>query len=243
MSRVVGETTPRRNSIWRWGLRLVAMLAGVLLVYTIAAFALGRVPVNADFRSAPSGIPVVVMDNGIHVDLLLPVTAAGHDWREVFDPAATNSGAGLGDAATHVLIGWGPRDFYLNTPTWSDMTVATAVKAVFGIGGTVMHVTFGSLRFEPGRDAFFLLSPTDYRRLVEGIVATAVRDEGGRAIPLDADGYTDFDAFYEASGRYNALHTCNNWAASILSDAGVRVPLWSPFSGAVMDQIRAGEPN
>ena len=26
---------------------------------------------------------------------------------------------------------------------------------------------------------------------------------------------------------------------SVLADAGVRVPVWSPFSGAIMDQIRA----
>ena len=51
------------------------------------------------------------------------------------------------------------------------------------------------------------------------------------------------DAFYDAEGRYNALFTSNNWAAAVLAEAGVRVPLWSPFSGPIIDQIRASTSN
>ena len=79
----------------------------------------------------------------------------------------------------------------------------------------------------------------DYQRLVDGIVETTILDETGSAVPLGIPGHLQTDAFYEAEGRYNALYTCNNWAAAILADAGVRVPLWSPFSGAIIDQIRA----
>jgi uncharacterized protein (TIGR02117 family) len=138
-----------------------------------------------------------------------------------------------------VLVGWGHRDFYLDTPTWEDLTLKTAVRAVLGIGGTAMHITYSSFWFDPESSVILFLSPADYLKLVDRIAATVVSDTNGRAIPLAAPGYAETDAFYEPKGSYNALYTCNNWAASILAGAGVRVPLWSPFSDAVMDQIRA----
>lgn len=218
---------------------MIAAPIGLAILYASAVFVFARIPVNADFRSVDGGVPMAVIDNGIHVDFVLPIVADGHDWRDVFDPAATGLGEIAGMAATHVIIGWGHRDFYLNTPTWSDLTATTVAKAVLGIGGTVMHVMFVQIERDPANSAAFRLPPANYRRLVEAIIETKIRDEGGRAVPVIAPGYVGTDAFYKAEGRYSALYTCNNWAISVLADAGVRVPLWSPFSGAIMDQIRA----
>ncbi|MEM7443801.1 MAG: TIGR02117 family protein [Pseudomonadota bacterium] len=229
----------RKKSRWRWVAFAIAVPLGLLALYFLAVLIFARIPVNADFRSEPGGVPVIVADNGIHVDLILPVATEGHDWRDIFDPAETALSAGQQRVATHIGIGWGHRDFYINTPTWDDMTARTAVRAVLGIGGSVMHVKYGSARFDPQNSVFILLPPENYQRLIAGIVDTTVLDEDGRAVPLGIPGHLDSDAFFEAEGRYNALYTCNNWAASILADAGVRVPLWSPFSGAVIDQIRS----
>jgi uncharacterized protein (TIGR02117 family) len=243
MSQAIGASTKRRHSRWRWALYVLAVPVGLAAIYALAAFVFARIPLNPDFLSAPGGVPVIVIDNGIHVDFVLPIAADNHDWREVFDPAATRMGAGLGEVATHIVIGWGHRDFYVNTPTWSDLTASTVARAVLGIGGTVMHITYTNAWFYPENSVMFSLSPSDYRRLVDGIVETTILDESGRAVPLHVSGYVDFDAFYEAEGSYNALHTCNNWAISILDGAGVRVPVWSPLSGAIIDQIRTATAN
>lgn len=229
MSQAIGASTKRRHSKWRLAHYILAAPVGLVALYALTAFVFARIPLNPDFRSAPGGVPVIVIDNGIHVDFVLPIAAADHDWREVFDPAATRIGSGLGEIATHVVIGWGHRDFFVNTPTWSDLTATTVARAVLGIGGTVMHITYTSAWFDPENSVMISLSPGDYRRLVDGIVETAILDESGRAVPLGAPGYMDFDAFYEAEGSYNALHTCNNWAISILDGAGVRVPGLEPL--------------
>ena len=242
MGQAIGSAAPRRGTRWRWVLYLLAVPIGLAILYSLAVFVFARIPVNADFRSVQGGIPVIVIDNGIHVDFVLPVVAGGHDWRQVFDPAATRMGARSGEIATQIIIGWGHRDFYLNTPTWSDLSATTVARAILGIGGTVMHVMFANVRRDPSNSVVFLLSPLNYQRLIDAIVETTVLDPSGRAMPLSAPGYLDIDAFYEAEGSYSALYTCNNWAISILADAGVRVPVWSPFSGAIMDQIRAAPP-
>jgi len=232
---------PKAGQGRRVGRSILVVLAvplGIVAIYFIAVLTLSRIPVNADFQSVPGGIPVIVVDNGIHVDLILPVVAGGFDWRTIFAPAATRIGPELGTVATHIGIGWGHRDFYLNTPTWADMTATTVMRAILGLGGTVMHASYGPAWFEPDSSVFVYLPEADYRHLVKGIVATTVLDAKGGAVPLEAPGYGDNDAFFEAKGRYNALYTCNNWAASVLSAAGVRTPLWGPFSDGVMNQIR-----
>ena len=238
MTETITPATARRRGHWRWLLYLLALPFGLVALYFLAVFVFARIPVNADFQSAPGGIPVIVADNGIHVDLIVPVVAGGHDWRDVFDPATARMGPQLSQMATHVGIGWGHRDFYVNTPTWDDMTIGTAVRAVMGIGGSVMHVKYGAARFDPENNVFILLPEDDYQILVDGIVDTTVLDETGQAVPLGVPGHMETDAFFQAHGRYNALYTCNNWASSVLAAAGVRVPLWSPFSGAIIDQLR-----
>lgn len=247
MDRISNDASLRRKVASRRPLRWLAGLLAlpflIVALYVLADQILRRIPVNADFASAPAGVPVIVFDNGIHVDFLLPIDAAGHDWRRVFDPAATRAGAEFGVLATHVVIGWGHRDFYLNTPDWDDLTAAAVAKSIIGLGGTVMHVTFAEA---PALDAAgsvtLTLTDDQYRRLTGAIAATTRIGAGGRAVPIPAAGYGTFDAFYEAKGRYNALHTCNNWAARVLAEAGVRVPWWSPFSGGVMQQLRATSP-
>jgi uncharacterized protein (TIGR02117 family) len=115
------------------------------------------------------------------------------------------------------------------------------MRAIFGIGGSVMHVSFDWPWFDDANSVMLFLPPEDYDRLVDRIVATAILEPDGRAKPVDAPGYSDFDAFYEARGSYNALYTCNNWAASVLAAAGIRTPFWSTFSGAIIEQLRAAD--
>jgi hypothetical protein len=95
MGKAIETAGPRRRKVWRWIFGILAVPLGFAALYWLAVLALSRIPVNADFRNSPGGVPIIVMDNGIHVDFLLPIVAEGQDWREVFDPAATRRGAPL----------------------------------------------------------------------------------------------------------------------------------------------------
>jgi hypothetical protein len=96
-----------RRSWAIWIAWLIGLPVAVVAAYAVAVFAGARIPQNTGFRQAADGIPVIVTDNGIHVDFLLPVVSPGHDWRQIFDPAATRRGSSLGELSTHVVIGWG----------------------------------------------------------------------------------------------------------------------------------------
>ncbi|MCX8116114.1 MAG: DUF2459 domain-containing protein, partial [Burkholderiaceae bacterium] len=67
------------------------------------------------------------------------------------------------------------------------------------------------------------------------------RQADGRPLRIDAPGYFDTDAFYEAVPVYTLWFTCNEWVRRGLADAGVRTAAWAPFDTAIFWQLRAIE--
>lgn len=207
-----------------WFRRIALSLLGVVALYLGAAWAGSLTPVNAQRREAREGVQIYVATNGIHTGLIVPASEAGIDWLQrvrpehLADPQLTGR---------WLLFGWGDRDFYLNTPGWRDLTPLTAVKAVTGSGGSLIHVDHLQTPEEAVDIRPITLSPAEYRRLADFIESHFA--PGG---PIK--GYGERDLFYPARGRYSALRTCNNWTAEALTYAGVRVGRWTPFQGGVM---------
>ena len=73
------------------------------------------------------------------------------------------------------------------------------------------------------------ISQEQYRKLVQFIDDSFVRDSTGAPIQVAGYAYSTNDAFFEAQGRYHLLNTCNSWAGRALNSAGVRVPWFSPM--------------
>ena len=202
----------------------LAVAAGLVAL----ALAIGAlVPANGGWREAAAGpdtVDIFVETNGVHTGLDLPVFAAGVNWYDDFpitdaDPALP---------ATHVLIGWGAHDFYLETPTWADLDWRVAAGAGLGFDSTLLHVVHLA---NPGPQSWrrpLRLTADQYRALAAAIRAARVR--GGAPIA----GYGPDDVFYLARGRYSAIATCNEWIAARLRDAGVRTGVWTPLSAGVM---------
>ena len=181
-------------------------------LYLLAALVLARVPANADWREPETGITIFVQSNAFHTGIVLP--AGPGKWR---------------------AYGWGDRDFYRNTPRWQDIRPATVLSALVGSGSTVVHVDeLGD--FLPDENWRPLrLRAAEYARLRAYIAGTL------RPGPNEP-GYTRYDRFFPARGRYSAFNTCNVWTGGALKAAGVRVGLWTPFKGDVMHWIAPPPP-
>jgi len=207
--------------VWRLGQVLALLVAG----YAVAAVVGGAIPVNSGWQQARSGVRIYVIDNGIHTDLVLPVAAEGVDWRDLMKPDD------IADPAqarhSHIAFGWGDRDFYLNTPSWSQVSPVRVAKAMAGMGSTVLHVAHIPAPGVGPHMRTIVLSPDEYRRL-----AAFVR--GTFAEGPSVHGYGASDAFYPAKGGYSAIRTCNQWTGSALREAGVKMGWWTPFTFAVM---------
>ena len=224
----------------RWLRRVAFTLLGfVALVglYVATACALMFWPANAkqQGKAAPE-VQAWVLSNGVHTDYVFPIRSAAVDWLQVFPLQDFRAPP---PDAEFIAIGWGEREFYLNTPTWADLTASRAFGALSGGNRALMHVSY-LRRGQLGRGAYALpLSQAQYAQLV-GYVRAALPQ--GRATPIAGAHYDNQDAFYEANGGYNLFETCNTWTGRGLRQAGVAVSRWTPFDFTVTWHLQAAAP-
>jgi len=222
----------RRIRWARIALRAVAALVAIPLLYLLAALLLGAVPANVAFSQPDRGVTIYIRSNGVHTWIVMPKVNAEMDWRpyarpeHLRDPRWGN--------ADHVAIGYGHREFYLETPTWGDLTLGNALNAAFGLGSTLLHVEHVHRPRTEDWQRPIRISPDQYRRLAGFIRPRFQLDGAGRPMPVLGRGYYSHDMFYEAQGGYSAILTCNEWTGRALRSAGIRMGLWTPFEQSVM---------
>ncbi len=205
------------------------MIAGLALACGLAALFGSFIPSNRRWIEPNDGVTIYVATNGYHTGLLLPTSADGVDLSMAFRPTDLPDPRDSGD---YLLFGWGDRDFFLNTPTWADVRPRTLVVALIGSGGSLLHVDHVHSPAEIAGARTVRLTSAEYRVLVAEIRRFAKLSSDGH--PISTPGYGPRDVFYDATGRYSAVTTCNVWTADRLRATGVRVGLWTPFSGGVM---------
>ena len=209
----------RKSKFTKWTKRGLLALAILPALYLIAAVAGSLIPANRAWQESERGVTIFIADNGVHADIIMPVRALGLDWAPLI-PA--QDFARPPREPRWIAFGSGEERVYLNTPTWWDLTPRTIWSALVG-GRRVMHVEYVADPSYAVRE--IRLRPEEYRRLWAAIRA----DFGGRPERIDHPGYGRADAFYRATGKANALRTCNSWAADKLRLAGVKTSLWPPF--------------
>jgi uncharacterized protein (TIGR02117 family) len=208
---------------------MVTAILAFPAVYLILALAGSLIPVNSGWKEPAQGVAVYIADNGIHADIVMPVSAQGLDWGRVIERP---TGA---DDIRWIAFGSGEERVYLETPTWLDITPRTIWSALTG-GKRVMHVEYVPSPSYAARQ--IRLRPEEYRRLWAAIRADLVLDETGEPKRLAHPGYGPFDAFYRARGKESAVRTCNSWVAGWLRLAGVKTSLWPPFVNGLIWRYR-----
>lgn len=212
------------------GIALGALLA-LPLLYFLAALIGGLVPANPGWQPPREGVTIFLRTNGVHTWIIVPTVNAEMDWRPLAPPAHIKDPRYAGN---YLAMGYGNREFYLNTPRWEDLRLQTALTAAFGRGRSLMHVEHETNPRISGHQRPLLLTSDQYRRLARHIEASFERDLKGQTRPLLGRGYGPADVFYEARGPYNAFLTCNEWTGAALRAAGVRTGIWTPLSQSIM---------
>ena len=212
--------------------RVVGIVLAPVLLYFLAAAILGLVPANAGWEEPKQGVRIFLRTNGVHTWIMVPKVNAQMDWRPLVP------GGHLADprwgAGDHVAIGYGNRTFYLETPTWGDLTMKNAFLAAFGTGRSLIHADHDHQPQPNDWQRPLTVTPEQYARLAAFIEASFQRGPQGDSVPLLGRGYTGSDMFYEANGGYSALYTCNSWTGEALRHAGVKMGVWTPLSQSIM---------
>jgi uncharacterized protein (TIGR02117 family) len=228
--------TPR-GRVARGLLRGCQFFVLLLVLYLLVAL-VGLIPVNNDFEPTADGVEIMVTSTVIHADMVLPIRNETVDWSRHLPPSDF---AGDVSSATHVAFGWGNKEFYVETRTWADVKAGTVFRTVFWPSATCMHVNMWDDNAIPAAARKTRVSREQYRRLVEHVLASFRRDEGGRFLHIGGAAYGSDDAFYDAHGSYHAFNTCNCWVGRGLKAAGVRTGWFTPLPKTVSFYMPAAQ--
>lgn len=226
---------------WKRGrLAAAARYALVGLIGLSVLVALGIVVPRPLFAppGPPEGEPmreILVLANPIHTDIAFPADPdvlerldfVGEDGLELDHPGLR-----------WIHMGWGSQTFYIETPRWSDLRPGPLFRA-FTLDHSAMHVELagdidrtldGVMPIEVSEEAMFAM--------LDEALATFQRDGNGQPILIPHAAYGEFDLFYEAEGRFNALYGCNEWTSRVLRAGSIRSSWWNPLPPSLMWSIR-----
>lgn len=216
-------------------IRGAQLFVTLLMLYLFMTLLLGLLPVNKDFTNAAGGIEILVITNGVHADLVMPVQTPYIDWRKHIP---TEHFRTVDPSFRYVAIGWGDKGFYINTPEWSDLTASTALRALFMPSPTAMHVSYyRQLPLHVPDYVRLQVTAEQYQALIAYILPYFKTNEDGRFILIPGAAYSHNDNFYEAFGDYHLFNTSNNWTNRGLKAAGIRAAVWSPLDRGIMYQL------
>jgi uncharacterized protein (TIGR02117 family) len=213
-------------------------ILGILLfisTYFIAAGVCSYIPVNTDYVPVVDGIKIAVISNGIHADIAVPAKNEIWDWTKIF----SYNNVKYADSTFHYLsFGWGDKGFFIQTPTWADLKTGTALKAMFWMSTSAMHVTWRKeVPVNGFRCKVLTITKEKYIELCHYIEETFENGKDNFPEYIQAKSYNDHDAFYETKGTYNLFKTCNVWTGNGLKIAGVRVAIWTPFERCLFNEL------
>lgn len=180
---------------------------------------------------------VYVTGDKLHTNFIVPAQNPFVDWQQLINLTPEQPDRQY----TYLQFGWGDRIFYVETPSWDQVSLASALRslvlqnpaALYVRGHTqVPHLAGETLKC-------VRLGPKDYRALSEFLAAGFARDEAGNPQRLKGE-HLGAGQFYAATGRYSMLRTCNSWIADGLRAANVNTPIWAGLAPAVLHQLRNG---
>ncbi|WP_324670918.1 TIGR02117 family protein [Hymenobacter sp. GOD-10R] len=214
----------------------MAALAALLLFFVTGTL----VPVNKQFRQTPGGVPIFVVSNGFHSDVVVPLREprTQTDWlQKLGQPTWANQFARY----QFVAFGWGSEGFFLDSYGGHFPRLSTTLRAAVP-GRSLMHVGFYPAAPAVGARVIPLfISEAQYQKLVERITHSFQPDSAGHFSLRNSAGYTPHDFFFRANGHYHLLRTCNDWTNRTLGRAGIRAAWKAPLAASVLYQVRKAE--
>ena len=199
-------------------------------LYAFATYVLPKIVVEREPKTTED-VTLYILTNGMHTDLVMPVRTPQIDWSRSIKYENTRK---LDTTKQWIAMGWGDKGFYLDTPTWAELKYSTAFRAAFALSTTALHTTFYDTMTVSKTFRSMKISSSEYARLIVYIQNSLQHDAQNAPILIRTKAiYGDNDAFYEATGSYSMLHTCNTWANNGLKSCGQKACLWTPFDTGI----------
>ncbi len=209
-------------------LKIVGYIIAIHIGYFLIALLLSAITVNGDNTITSEDTHTIYLStNGVHLDVVMPL--------ESIDEKLLK-GLTYQENEKYLSFGWGDENFYLNTPTWGDLTFGTAFKALFLKSATLMHVT----RHQYKRTSWVAvpINTAELKELNGFILNSFHLDSIGNKKEIPNAGYHDNDHFYKAEGSYSFVKTCNSWVNKGFKESGLKASYWTPFDFGLLNKYK-----
>ena len=227
---------------WRYlagAILLMIIATGLGTVVPRPVFTSTILPAEAGAVASVQSRTILVLSSAIHTDIALP---ASPDVVERFAFMAADGVDPAQPGVGSIIAGWGGRSFYIETPTWSDLKPGPVFSALT-VDRSVMHMGLaGAIDPQHASVTAIALDEASFERLVNAILDSFKPGADGRPEVVAGAQYGQYDLFYEAEGRFNALVGCNVWTARMLRQAGLRTGWWTPLPALLDLSLRLHNP-
>ncbi len=198
----------------------------LIVLYVLLSLLLSAIPTKGRSFAGAKDRQLYLHSNGVHLDIILPINALDSTIRSQlrYHPDAAFLG-----------IGWGDKGFYLETPTWAELSPVVAIEAMFLPSPTAMHVT--EHRSVQQNWQSLTITQEQLALLNTYIKSYFSVDASGNIQEIADAGYTQRDRFYEAAGNYSCFMTCNTWVNVAMKKIGVKTAVWTPMDSGVLRHI------
>jgi hypothetical protein len=180
---------------------VLILLAGISVV-GIIIFGMHFIPCGE--LNTDGDREIYLSDNGIHVDIVIP------------------------ENGKYNAYGWGSKIFFMEVPTWDDLTFTVGFQALFTKPESVIRVT--TYNYVAKSWTKVKCSEKQYQQIKKEIESSFKHKNNYRINVRDN--------FYQAVGSYWALNTCNTWVNSVLKKAGLRSCLFTLTSSSIIDKYK-----
>lgn len=207
--------------IFKWLLFFLLIPVSYLLISLI----LSSITINNKNGNQVSEKIIYLTTNGVHLDIVIP---------KINMDTLLYKGLKQEPMDQYLSFGWGDENFYINTPTWGDLTFKNAFTAMFLKSSTLMHVT----RHQNKQPDWIEIKITEseFKKLSSYLHNTFKTDENGMKIILENQGYSAIDNFYKAKGSYSCFTTCNSWVNRGFKESGLKSCFWTPFDFGLLNK-------
>ncbi|MBJ7486535.1 DUF2459 domain-containing protein [Brevundimonas sp.] len=196
---------------------VIAALAGALAA--LWTWTIPGDPARWPAAATEQRIPVTLLDNGFHTDLVVPRAALASRPGPLADAVGT---LGPGD---WILIGWGDATFYVDQRPIADR-LPDGARAFFWPGNpSVLMLRPETIAPEQafvaeGRRRL-VLSDTAFDGMARRVEASLDLSTGAPRVAATRPG--DPVRFFASRETFSVLHLCNHWVGEVLDAAGLPI--------------------
>ncbi len=207
----------------KWFLYFIA----IPVIYILVSLILTTITIDKKDKITLCDKSIFISTNGVHLDIIFS--------KNDIDSKILKGIMHL-ETEDYISFGWGDENFYINTPTWGDLTFSNAFQAMFLKSSTLMHIT----RYKQKRNDWveIRINESELQQLNNYILETFKKDELGNNIMLEDKGYSASDDFYKAKGSFSCFNTCNSWVNTGFKESGLKSCYWTPFDFGLMNKFK-----